>query len=153
MYEKSGVPTTRVLPSDLFNPIYKLDGGMKNFYTRRTFRYGLIKYTAIVFLAGGWLTTDSDFFKNEFMSRPDLNTNRIMTDDLPDREKKVFEMFNNDNAHGKQFKNEPNSWAKAIKNKFYYSVHYQPNSSDYIPFYDYKNRPYHPDDVSSYYSQ
>jgi hypothetical protein len=151
MYNKSGVPITRVLPSDLFNPIYKSATLEKNFYTRRTFRYGLLKYSIFAFIAGGYLVTDSDYFKNEFMSRPDLNVSRKMTD-LPDKEKKVFEMFGN-NYQGKDFKNEPSSWAKRIKNKFYYSVHYDPNPSDYLPFYDYKNRPYHPDDISSYYSQ
>lgn len=142
---------TMVLPSDFFNPKYKLEPWTKHFYTRRTFKYGLLKYSLIFGLLGGYLFTDSAFFNNDFNARPDLNQMRIMTDNLPDKEKKVFEMYNN-NYFGKEFEDKPQSWIKKFKERFYKSVHYNPSSSDYIPFYDYKNRSYYPEDISSYYS-
>lgn len=87
------------------------------------------------------------------MTRPDFNHQRIMANikDLPDKERKVFEIFEG-NYFGLPFKDQPSSWIKRFKERFYYSVHYNPPSSHYVPFYDFKKNRYHPDDISSYYS-
>jgi len=143
---------TRVLPHDMFTPIYKINSYEKNFYTRRTFRYGSYKYGFLVFFLGGLLFTDKEFYtRDDFMARPDLNCQRIMTGEIPDKERKVFEIFNGTN-HGTPFDDQPKSWVKRFKAYFYKSADYNPHSSYYLPFYDYKKRSYHPDDVSSYYS-
>ena len=47
---------------------------------------------------------------------------------------------------------ERHSWAKKLKKYLYPSVDYSPSSVDYLPFFDFKKRSYHPDDVSSYYA-
>ena len=73
----------------MFNPTYKLPPSEKNFYLRRTFRYGVLKYTTVLVLAGGALFTDTDYLRNEFNSRPDTNQRRVMTP-VPDVERKAL---------------------------------------------------------------
>lgn len=136
------------MPSNLWNPTYKLKPDQKNYYTRRAFKYYSFKYGLLVFLAGGYYFTDGSHMRDDFMSRPDINASRKMTGDIPIRERKVFEIMEG-NYFGKSFENAPQSWVKRFKKFIYPSIHYEP---DYEPFYDYKNRPYHPEDLSTYYS-
>ena len=93
---------TRVLPNDLFNPKYKFVFNGRNFYPRRTFKYGVLKYSTVAFILGGFIFTDSDFLSDSYNSRPDYNSMRIMTGPIPDVERKVFEMYEG-NYFGKEF--------------------------------------------------
>lgn len=120
---------------------------MKNFYTRRTFFYGLFKYSLIFGLIGGYAITDKSYLADEFHARPDLNHMRIMTK-VPDQERKVFEIFGN-TYFGQNFQDQPVSWVKKFKQYFYPSVHYNPHSSYYVPFYNYKQS-YNADEVTKF---
>lgn len=155
MVTSTGVPMTRVMPKDLFTPsnINKLSYDIiRNKYPKRTFRYGIFKYSIIVGLLGGYLFTDKDYLYDDINSRPDLNQFRIMTDNVPDKERKVFNMFGS-TYFGKPWKDEPQSWVKKLNKKLFPSVDYNPHSSEYLPFFNYKNKSYYPaEDVSSYYS-
>jgi hypothetical protein len=151
-YTKTGVPTNRVMPTNLFNPHNKLEiDTIRNKYTRRAFQYGLFKYSLLAGIAGGFFFTDWDFFTNDLNARPDLAQFRIMTDNVPDKERKVFEMFGN-TYFGKPWPDTPDSWYKKLSNKFFPSVDYNPHQSAYLPFYDYKKGYFPSEDVSSYYS-
>lgn len=150
MCTSTGVPITRVLPSDMFNPKYKLPAAYKNFYTRRTYYYGFAKYTLLVSLVGAFLTTSTWEYKDIFNARPDYNQMRIMTDNLPDSERKVFEMYGN-TYFGQDFEDQPQSWLRKLKQWAFPSIDYNPHSSYYLPFYDNK-RGFYPEDASSYYS-
>ncbi len=136
-----------VLPTNWFNPHYKLDPYMKNFYTRRTFYYGLLKYSLVFGIVGAFLITDRSYLSDDFHARPDLNHMRVMTP-VPDQERKVFEMFGN-NYFGKKFDDQSVSWIKKFKDYFYPSVHYNPNNAYYLPFYNYKNS-YNSDEVTKF---
>lgn len=138
------------MPSDLFNPQYKLDYYRKNFYTRRTFNYGKLKYQILFGGVVSYLYTDSDYLKNDFNSRPDLNHSRKIGDKVTDEERKVFEMFDGD-YFGQQFDHAPQSWVKKFKKFFYPSVDYNPEPSYYLPFYNYK-KSYFPDTLGNYYT-
>jgi hypothetical protein len=137
-----------VLPTNWFNPHYKLPATTKNFYTRRTFYYGLFKYSLIFGIVGGYLLTDGSFLNDDFHARPDLNHMRMMTNKIPDHERKVFEMFDN-NYFGRNFDDASVSWIKKFKDYFYPSVHYNPNSAYYLPFYDYK-KSYNPNEITKF---
>ena len=154
MYNKSGVPITRVVPTDLFTPSnenkLKYDH-LRNKYTKRTFRFGLFKYSIIVGFIGGYLYTDNDYFTNDLNARPDLGQFRIMTDNVPDNERKVFDMYEK-TYFGKAWNDKPDAWNKRFYYKLFPSVNYNPHSSYYLPFYDYKRGYYPAHDVSSYYS-
>lgn len=101
--------------------------------------YGLFRNTVIFGLIGAYLFTDSDYFKNETNNRPDLNHSRIMTyDAIPIKEKKVFEMFEGTTYFGKEFEDKNISiWKRAV-HYFYPYYQYNPQASDYEPFFDYK---------------
>ena len=135
------------MAKDLFNPRYKLNTLEKNFYLRRTFRYGVFKYGTVCFLAGGLLLTDYSFLRDDFNSRPDFNVPRMMTP-VPEKEKKVFEIMN-DSSYYPELINS--SWIKRFKAWMFPSIDYKPS---YIQFYDYKNSNSFPSsDISSYYSK
>lgn len=141
---------TRIMPTNNFNPRYKLQFFRKDHYTRRSFKYGKFVYGTIIGGALSYLLTDNSYLRNEFNSRPDLNHFRIMTGEIPDQERKVFEMFG-ENYFGKNFKDQPVSWVKKFKAFFYPSVDYNPHSSHYLPFYNYK-KAYFPDELGNYYT-
>lgn len=154
-YASSGVPMTRVFPTDLFTPIEHNKIGkdyLKNKYIRRTFRYGLFKYSFLIGFAGGYLFTDREFFNDDLNGRPDLSQFRSMLPGtVTDRERKVFDMYG-DTYHGKQWDDTPQSWYKKLQKKLFPSVDYNPHSSHYEPFYDYKRGYYPSIDPSQYYS-
>lgn len=151
MVTSAGIPITKVLPSDIFNPQFKMIfTNARNKYTRRAFFYGIFKYSFLAGVIGGYLFTDREFFNNELNARPDLGQFRSMIE-VPDKERKVFEAFGDD-YFGKKWADKPTSWYKRLKHSIFPSVDYNPVSSHYLPPYDY-NRGYFPDkDVSSYYS-
>lgn len=145
-YTPTGVPITKVLPHDIFNPNVKLFEE-KNKYTRRAFKWGIMKYTLLFSFTGALLFTEFDFLIDPLNARPDLGQFRAMTGYVPDKEVKVFEMFD-----GKSYPDQETTVLKRIKKSLLPSVDYNPSKSDYLPFFDYK-RGYYPDeDVSSYYS-
>lgn len=121
---------------------------MLNQTARRTFFYGLFKYSLVLGLAGAWWFTDSDYFNNDFNSRPDMNQMRIMTP-VPDHERKVFEMYG-DTYFGKEWEDKPQSWQKRLQNYLFPSTLYNPSEAHYLPFYDYR-RGFYPGDDTSYY--
>ena len=142
-YTSTGVPMTRVLPHDAFNPYLKVMS--KNKYTRRTFYYGIFKYGVLFGIVGAFLTTDGAYLDQGFNARPDLNQLRAMTDYVKDDEKRAFNFFN-----GVDYPDvERPTILKRIKHALFPSVDYQPN---YLPYFDYK-KGYFPDyNASSYYS-
>ena len=153
-YSSSGVPTTRIMPRDLFTPKSDLKLSydyIRNKYIRRTFQYGLLKYSFLLGVVGAYLFTDSDYFTNDLNGRPDLGQFRIMTGNVSDKERKVFEIYG-DNYFGKSWEDKPDAWYKRLNNKLFPSVNYNPPSSHYLPFYDYKRGYYPSNDVSNYYS-
>lgn len=151
MYTSAGIPITKVLGSDIFNPQFKLVSLTdRNKYTRRAFFYGVFKYTFLAGVLGAAVFTDRDFFNNSLNSRPDLAQFRSMTE-VPDQERKVFEAFGDD-YFGKKWADKPSSWYKRLKHSIFPSVEYNPVSSHYLPPFDYTKDYFPYKDVSSYYS-
>ena len=146
-YTSSGVPTTRVLPSNLWNPKYKLPFG-KNFYVNRAFSYFFMKYNLLAFVIGGFLFTDNYIFNDEFNCRPDLNNFKAMVP-ISEKERNAMKMFQ-DSYFGMDLENSSTSWIKRLSRKLFPSVDYNPS---YEPFFDYKKRGYFPDELSEYYSR
>ncbi len=95
--------------------------------------------------------TDCEYFNNDANMRPDFNTmrNLIAPENVPMKEKKVFEMMHGD-YFGMQFKeNDKSLWKKGL-NYFYPYYNYNPEPSHFEPFYDYK-KDYVPQSMNNHY--
>ena len=139
MYFKyTGVPKTMVKNSVVV-PNYPLSSRIHNNVTRRAFYWGLIGYTLLFGTVGGFLFTDSSFFENDLVSRPDLMEFRAMVhpDYIPIKEKKALEMM-----HGSYFgqslrKFDDVAWYAKFLRKLFPYYQYNPDQLHTAPFFDY----------------
>lgn len=140
-YTTMGVPMTTMMKNDIFRPEYKLEPRSLNWSTRRTFYYGLFKYSVIIGIIGAWYFTDDFYLQNDLNNRPDLLPMRHMTDySMPMKERKVFSnlyhgnffSFNKGqgNYHGKTMSGitEHSNWRKLIR---YFYPYYEYDSDGY----------------------
>ena len=163
MYTSTGVPMTNVIKRNTFSrPDYMLERRSENWSTRRTFYYGLIKYSLAFGAAGAFYLTDSNYFKDDLNSRPDLQPMRIMCEQsMPLKERKVFVDlyqgkyygFNRGqgNYFGKQLTNNAeHSWFRKLLKWFYPYYEYNVDGYNYSIFHDI-NKDYHSADYSNHY--
>lgn len=133
-YHSTGVPVTYFKQS-MFNPTYRLNTTQINPVSRRRFAWGIIKYSIIFGLLGGFYFTDYRHKVDELKTRPDMQVGRILTE-VPLREKRVHDFFSS-SYFDKDFDDKPQSiWKKTLKYLFPYQ-YYNPTDYDYLPFYDY----------------
>lgn len=118
------------------NPTYRLESNHINSVPRRRFAWGVIKYALIFGTIGAYLFTDNSFRIDELKTRPDLQIGRTMTD-VPLREKKVHEFFNDGYYDSNSYEKPQSLWKKTLTYLYPYQF-YNPTQSDYLPFHDYK---------------
>ncbi len=136
---------------NLSTPDYRLADSLYNETARRKFNWGLVKYSILFGLVGGYLGTDDEYFRNDINTRPDLDTKRTMmpVESLPVKEKKVLDMMQG-NYFGDPFKEKNSSFWKRSLNYFYPYRDYKPDRAYYEPFFDYKKEPV-PDEFKHHY--
>jgi hypothetical protein len=124
---------------NIFTPDYRLPDSYHSETARRRFRYGVLKWAAILGIVGAYLTTDDEYFKNDLNTRPDFAPMRIMTplENLPLKERKAFEILHGD-YFGIKFADQKTSWYKRGLKYFYPWYDYSPDRAHYEPFFDYK---------------
>ena len=137
-YHRTGVPIT-YLRINLFTPDYRLPDTYYSETARRRFKYGLLKWAVLLGCVGAYLTTDSDYLKNDLNMRPDFSQMRILTsmERLPIKEKKVFEILHGDYFGINFYENNTSLWKKSLEFLYPYNE-YNPVKSHYEPFFDYK---------------
>jgi hypothetical protein len=145
----SGVPLTYRKGFDIFHPDMRRTVKTINQYPRSKFIRGLIAYSIITGSIGAYLVTDNEFYKDRLTTRPDLLPMRIMTNNVPLREQKVFE-FMHGNYFGTPFEEQNTSIWKRFLHYWYPYHNYKPSLAYYLPFYDYK-KDYHQADFDNHY--
>lgn len=154
---------TNVIKRNTFSrPDYMLERRSENWSTRRTFYYGLIKYSLAIGAAGAYYLTDSDYFNDDLNSRPDLQPMRIMCEQsMPLKERKVFVDLNQGKYYGfnrgqgnyfgkKLTNNAEHSWFRKLLKWFYPYYEYNVDGYNYSTFHDIK-KDYHSTDYSNHY--
>lgn len=161
MYTSSGVPITNVIRKNVWTPEYRLEHDF-NWSTRRTFYYGLIKYSLLIGAVGAWYFTDSDFLNDDLNSRPDFHPMRQLCDhSMPSEERKVFVDllhakyfgFNrgSGNYFGKQLPNTTeHSFVRKVLKYFYPYYEYDVDGYNYSTNFD-LTKDYLPTDLSNHY--
>lgn len=146
----TGVPKV-VVKENLFVPDYRLAPEFPNFATRRTFFYGLFKYTLLSSFVLSYLVTDSDYVKDGLNNRPEIGEMRIMVDKnyIPLRELKAFELFHG-GYWGLKDESKPVSLYKKILHYLWPQYDYKLKRSDSAPLYDFR-KDYMSEDFSNHY--
>jgi hypothetical protein len=162
MYLPSGVPMTNVIKKNMFRPEYMLERRNANWSTRRTFFYGLIKYSLFIGMAGAYYFTDDAYFNDDLNSRPDMQPMRVMCDqNTPQKEKKIFEnlyhgkFFGFNEAQGSYFGKQEagtveHSWPRKLIRFFYPYYQYDIEAKNYSKFHDI-NKDYQSTDYNNHY--
>jgi hypothetical protein len=136
--------------TDIFHSQYKLEAIVKNEIPFRRFRYGLFKYSVVIGLIGAYLTTDYDHLRDDLKTRPEFLPSRILTGDIPLKERKVFENLQGSYFGRKFDEEEPVSFFTRARKFLYPWLDYNPGISKYIPSYD-MNTEYVPREFENHY--
>ena len=103
-------------------------------------------------MAGAFIFTDTKYFWDGLLTRPDLREMRILVKDdyIPLKEKKVFEFFTGTYFGKPLYGDRPQGLYKRTLKYLFPYYEYNPDKAYYLPHYDY-TKDYQTEDWSNHY--